>query len=280
MIRNGTLFSRHCSAESEGLVEIALFGFLELPDGFTEHEVHGFVAAGKAGQISLMTTGERYNASADYDLRGDTIDGLLRAQIWPRPNAETGLYGGGLVLRRTLVPAAVGHQIAMLIGAMALPADWLPDAHLHRVSGDFGFGATSSLLIDQSAPCPAQTNGINPSQILKLPIWGWEGEPWGAISTMDIASNRVCEEMETLILQEIEGEIDKAGISRLAELRDKAGWWAPQIGRGDKAYTVFRREMAKRSPGCRWNGALTAGQQASRDRLVREIIDDLDLVPC
>lgn len=275
MIRRGTVFVRHSAPDQDdGSRYAALFGIAEVDAGSVREDVvHGFATVSGA-PFTLVGTGFTNDLADDpYDYtRIDSVDGILRAQIWAKPKAETGLRGGSMMFRRTRAPAAPGRETMIVVGAMTVDPGTYGDATLHDLAGCLPTMGDEGgwIQVTGSRPCPFPTNGSCPSQILQQPIWGWDGEPWGLFSTLRLDTQEIC--MEILRLRhgrDTVGLHDREA-ARLAELERHDA--ASIVTTRDREYDRFRREMIARHGHQRWDRVRTRADNDEESRIAGDIV--------
>lgn len=113
-----------------------------------------------------------------------------------------------------------------------------------------------------------ETNGMGLAQIHKLPIWGWESEKFGPVSTMRLDVIDECNELSGLI--DRQNLTDKEN-ERLALLKRTCAGTVVVITSNDPAYAEFRREMKAELP-IKWDQWLTRQETEVREQKASEII--------
>jgi len=215
---------------------------------------------------------ERPVADAGHEL----ADHVRTAQ-WPRPAPGSGIPGGGIMFRRTRVPAGPGREIMTLAICMHAPADAVVNQAMYRLSAIAdGRGVPPRLSLHSPETCESLAeNGIGMTALLKRPAWGWGDEPFALQSTMRL--DVIDEAMECMRLLDTDHRTPEQD-ARLASLRGSQGYDVVALGRTGydaAAFAEFRRLMRDETEHDDWSTPLTAGQIEERRRrseaVVREI---------
>lgn len=243
----------------------AVAGYAQVDADAEQHVVTGYAAQRMPDGVLLTGTTHREDIEADdgYVAAGE-VDRLITGTRWPRPGGD--LAGGGLVLRRTRIPAPEGQATMIVAGLFSSDGALLDDQHTASIGGTVG----GTLVID-GWRCVRHwnTNGSTLSQVLKSRRWGWGEEPWGAVSTMDLASIDEAMALETLLA---DPDAEQAEIDRL---RRTPGGGARCGGEADEKYQRFRRQMVDKAGPLRWDGVLSRSEGERRDRIAERIVRDM-----
>lgn len=210
---------------------------------------------------------------------------LALQDVWPRPAPETGMGGGGLMLRDTRAPSAPGTRIMTGIMVMSL-REGPPDASIIDLEGEIGgwpksegsrSGYIVSTAIDSSRP--GYMNGMPLNSILKEPIWGWGEEPFGFMSTMDLGIIDQCERFDR-IRRSVEGKdpdaIDGAARVELLSMKNSSLSWIVTSSDKDEKFQIFKRKMRERGLVTRRDGVRTVSEEAAFSNAAREILMEME----
>lgn len=245
-------------------------GIVEVEAGSVEDDViSGFTLTRDARGLMITMTGAR---SVPEQHGADSIEGLLRQPAWPKPASTTGLAGGGIALRRTRAPAAAGRETCIAVVAMSVADGTFADAVMVTIAGDDGW----TLRLSDPEPAVFLTNGYTPSQILKMPVWGWDGNPWGLYSTLPIAASDCAMRIAALQLRIRTGHADDADRAALAEAEAEDqrihGGLSSRAHRGDADYSRFREAYEALHGPPDWHRVRTAADQAEDERRIDAIM--------
>lgn len=154
-----------------------MVGVAECTPGTTLEVIHGYAVMDAGTHRWLAPTGQV--GSFHYGIADHDVSAILTEGQWPKPADETGLDGGGLLLRSTRAPCKPGTTTCVLVGLIT--GGGLTDQTMMDLTGD----AAGNLAIGP-AECARHlnTNGTTLTQVMKRPLWGWSGEPWGLVSTL------------------------------------------------------------------------------------------------
>jgi len=259
-IRRGQVIYRRCSDN----VDVGL-GILEVEDDFPIGENKDLfldvVAFGDCAERQIVSvvsekTMPLYsppNYYKDHELAGIATDiqSYRAKDLW---------RGGSLVIRATRKTSKNGHKIALMM-IMTESAE-NPSNHQKILAFDDIVHTTAISQIRD------ETNGMGLAQIHKLPIWGWESEKFGPVSTMRLDVIDECNELSGLI--DRQNLTDKEN-ERLALLKRTCAGTVVVITSNDPAYAEFRREMKAELP-IKWDQWLTRQETEVREQKASEII--------
>jgi hypothetical protein len=210
---------------------------------------------------------------------------LALQPVWPRPAPETGMGGGGLMLRDTRAPSAPGTRIMTGIMVMSLHGG-PPDASIIDLEGDVGGwpgseGSRSGYILSTGVDSskPGYMNGMPLNSILKEPIWGWGDEPFAFMSTMDLEVIDQCERFDR-IRRSVEGKdpdsIDGATRVELLSLKKSSLSWIVSSSDKDEKFQIFKRKMTERGLITRRDGVRTASEEAAFSNAAREVLIEME----
>lgn len=263
IIRGDAFVRAWPAAHGETVGNAALVGIVEVQGDVHDEIIHGVALLENGSDILLSSTGRSVNP--DYDIRGSDVDAILRSQSWPRPTADVGLDGGGVLLRRTRIPAAENNTTCVLIALLS--TDALEDQTMVVVNGDIEGSLT---VADQHCVRHLETNGSSLSQILKRPLWGWDAGKWGPTSTLHLDVIDGCRRLEELW----NGSAEEAPGEREKLERGHAGC-VLRTGRTDERYMRFRTIWREKYGPIQWDGAETQAQQDLFGERALEIIREI-----
>lgn len=261
-IHRGQLFIRGGWRDGEDTLH-AVAGFAQADAGAEEHVITGYAAQSMPDGVLLTGTAHREKADR-HDLLAAEVDTMITGQKWPRPS--DGLAGGGIMMRRTRVPAPPGWVTMIVAGLFSSRGPLLDDQSVVDIAGTVG----STLVIDNPR-CVRdwKTPGSTLSQVLKSPRWGWDEAPWGIVSTMDLKSIDQAMALEAMMA---DPDADPEEIERL---RQTPGGWALRCAERDHEYQRFRIRMVAEAGLLRWDGVLTRSESARREAIAARIVRDM-----
>lgn len=160
----------------------------------------------------------------------------------------------------------------------SLPAGSLNDGHLIEAQGCAGLERfpvnqerlTFNILTGKSADLPL---GVSLSQILKLPLWGWDAEKYAFRSTLGLENIDACTTLERLRAAD---HLTQDECEELARLESSEIRSIVQNTAQDPKYAEFKRRMVAECGPIQWDGIDTAETLEQRDgianRVMREIM--------
>jgi hypothetical protein len=256
---------------------------------------HGWAAAGGVGIVEAPTgtfRPERILSFLDHPLNaghlvavgdyadqevedhGEEMADHVRSSQWPRPAPGTGIAGGGIMLRRTRVPAPQGREIMTLAVCMYAPAGTVAGQRLYSLTGRGDAGSPPDMLVmHDPEPCPMLAeNGIGMTALLKRPAWGWESEKFALQSTMRL--DVVDGAREVRRIMDLERPSDEERL-RLEGLRHTPAWGVIRTARDEPMFDEFRRRMGCEAPFDDWSRPVSAAQLAARSARAEAVVRDL-----
>lgn len=286
MIHRGQVIVRDCgpsrkSYSSKSIVEeyrndYAILGIVEVDaDGYPQHVIQEIFHDRTQAEPSFWVNDRKRPFKGEGP--GNDIGDLARNTIWPRPNPEFGMGGGGILLRDNRMPARPGRKTCFILGITSLFSGSLLNHHIYDVGGrldgpseaflsDFGRGGAIQL----STPVDSQIEiGLPLSSLMKLPLWGWGEEKVGFISTMDLATIDICSRIEHLMAIGHRTENEQAELD--AFMKSDLGWIFSHTHR-DEEYRKFREEMLKVRPNRPWDSIMTKSEMEADENLAETII--------
>lgn len=240
---------------------VALVGIAEADGAIVEHRVHGFMLLDACGTKFAMT-GQTHDPEVPVAC---DIEGLLTNDQWPAPR-DTAASGGGVTLRRTRI---VGEHapVWIMIACMAAAPGWIEDQTMIEISGDLD----GILDIDRTSDATTmETNGTTLSQLLKQPIWGWDEEPWGLVSTMELTAIDAC-----MRLEDLRDRNDPADADEIERLVRGPSGWAVESGKNDPQYQEYKRRYVAEAGRLRWDARIGLSEQRRRSKIASRIIREI-----
>lgn len=282
----GQLYFRDQGIANDGAPVVGGVGILEVPqDHFAENIVRGLIMTGGPNSFALSLTS--YAVDMNQEDHAGTLVGEIdlaaTAPVWPLPTSIPEAFGGGLMVRRTRMPAAAGMEVVSCVAVLKAPPGRLTRDVMYSVTGALEPpGAVNErtqmpigghLVCSSPKPVPGLVaRGNHLHQMLKQPVWGFGPEPMAFTSTMSLALIDECDELAEL--QAIE-KPNPEQLKRLALLRASEAGWVLGISRGDKDFAAFRKAMEQRFGRRRFDGVLTASELAEREAAASTIIAEI-----
>ena len=189
----------------------------------------------------------------------------------PRPQNYTNMKGGALILRKTRLPCRQGHTIYVALLVLSLKKGLLNCAHHYNSYGHTVDGLTVFSTMAMQEPLTFDPTGMALPQIHKLPIWGWDEEPWAPVSTLalDVID-------QAMILEPLTSRPRTPMEERRYQKYMKGP--AGEIFRSRETHDDFGkylRAIRHQMPPLKWDGKITASEQAIRDDLTAKIVREL-----
>lgn len=264
--------------DADGWAAAGGVGIVEAPLGALKPEhILPFVGMCLGTDHLLSTSAYSKHPVRDH---GHELADHVRDDQWPRPVPGSGLPGGGVMFRRTRVPAATGMEIMTLAICMYAPADAVVGQALYSLSGVLDAKGDPARISIHSARPSARLaeNGIGMTALLKRPAWGWGDEPFALQSTMRL--DVIDEAMESARLLDADHRTPEDE-QRLAELRQRPGHGVVagnRTGYDAAKFAEFRRRMGVEAPYDDWSAPLSESQFDARERraceIMREMMDE------
>ena len=239
---------------------VALVGIVRCPLDVDDEVILGHALIDDGERLTLAPTGWR--GVPEWCIGDHDVGSILTGCDWPRPAAGTGLDGGGILLRRTEAPSPEGTVTCILVCLLA--CDALPDRTFVDVEAD------ASGVVSLGAPQPAGdlvTDGMTLSQILRLPLWGWEDEPWGLVWTLRLDVVAQCRRLDDLAM----GSAERFAGERAGLERGPAGS-VMGTGARDPEYQRFRRLFREEHGSAAGEAVLTRTAQEEHARRVESVL--------
>lgn len=199
----GQLIARaHTKSQPGPTQNYSLIGIVEVPqDSFPEHVMHGLCVLQSHGKLSLKLTD--YSAELPGGGKAKEFGNLSLDPIWP---ISEGIYDfadgeGGITFRDTRMPARPGYKIAYALAVLTVTNAEILHHHIYAVDGtieksadQYNYAKTGLLVltVPRETEIPA---GLNLSQLLKLPLWGWNTKKVAFRSTMDLQTIDLCDKL-------------------------------------------------------------------------------------
>ena len=279
----GQLYFRDQGIANDGAPVAGGVGILEVPQGhFAENIVRGLIMTGGPNSFALSLTNYAVDMNQEdhaWTLAGE-IDVAATVPVWPLPTALPDALGGGMMVRRTRMPAAMGMEVVSCVAILKAPPGRLTRDVMYSVAGALeatGYAnardPSGHFVCSSPKPVPGLVaRGNHLHQMLKQPAWGFGPEPMAFTSTMSLAIIDECDELAEL--QAIEKPNPEQS-NRLATLRAGEAGWVLGISRGDKDFVAFRKAMEERFGRRRFDGVLTASELAEREAAASTIIAEI-----
>lgn len=272
MIR-GQLCLYQTTSDAHGWCASGGVGLIQAPVGSLEDErIMPFVSMDLGG-AHLIATGD-YSRHRVADA-GHELAGHVRNAQWPRPVAGSGQAGGGMLFRRTRIPAPEGHETMTVAICMYAPRDAVVSQVRYDLSGDPRSGGRPERMSMHSPRAfdGLARYGIGMDALLKQPAWGWSDEPFAMQSTMRL--DVIDDAMESRRLLDLPHRTP-AQDDRLAELRGTYGYdLVAHDERREPEFAEFRRRMGSHAPFDDWTATVTARQLHDQESRAEEIVRSL-----
>jgi hypothetical protein len=277
----GQLYFREQDVTKDGASVVGGVGLLEVPRGsFAENVVRGLVMSGGAEAFAWSLTDYSVDMNGeDYDWTwAAEIDNVAMQPVWPLPGGRA--LGGGMMVRRTHMPAPEGMEVVICVAVVKAPPQLLRRDVMYAVAGQ----AVSRQGCDpRSMPSAAHLFGSQPKsvptlvargnqlhQLLKQPVWGFGTEGVAFTSTMSRELIDQCDvELEAL------GNPAAAQAERLAFLRAGDAGGVLAIGKRNGQFALFREKMEERFGRRRFAGVRTATEVAEQEAAASQIIAEI-----
>lgn len=248
-----------------------MVGVVEVDDAapWRRERSYSFACLASGSNANLSFSGESVAPEYQEDVVYSEISSFLKSMMFPRASEvheALGWGAGGMVLRDTRGPSCPGTTLATIAIAMCLPEPFLPDAHMasFEVHGQESPGS-AKLLIE--GPCLLTTNGVNIEQVLKMPLWGWEDEPFGFSSTMRLDAIDRCTKVQDAMIA--------GGLSPKESHRLRASVQHTVQDDSDPVFAAFRRRAAAEGMVRPWDATLTASEMISKNEAVDMLVKEL-----
>jgi hypothetical protein len=244
----------------------AIVGIMEIEGNVVDERIHSFTMMKAGDDFILNSTGNIIDPCEKYGETNNPIhstDFILTGNDWERPEIKTGIDGGGVFFRKVPVPAERGQTYHFI---SLVSTNELQDQSFVEITGNLDEGMFLSY---HSCARQLQTNGKTLSQIMGMPIWGWQEEPWGLITTVN---EEVAKEMQLLgdirdgKPEEYEGQRDRLEKGYAGEMLAKTS---------DPLFAKFKKIMSERYGPFKYYGYMTASENEQLKKRSREIIAEL-----
>ena len=240
---------------SEQTVHAAV-GIVEMkPNTFVTETYHSFLMYG----CNMQITDDRFPFDSDLDL-SDLAD-TLTSMKFTAPAANSGLAGGMIAFRETRIPASQPGMITYLsviaVRGAALIEDDLTIFELH--------GKGNNMLLSPTHKIDFNPAGEAITTLHKSPIWGFEDEKWGPVSTMRLD---VIDKCDAYFKRQLTGEAHPEGTE----------YWIRTIVQpfsDDHIYKSYVESMFEKGLCDPWSAARSASRQKEIEKQSSEIIQKL-----
>lgn len=231
-------------------------GVIDMPEGYLPEEtILGLIWH----DDSLLFTGEKIPIEANYNYH-DLATHVTNLDF-PAPPEDTGLAGGGLILRRTRKPSATpGHIVCLAL----LVVRNVPREFDRKTIYDIAEKTRGIPVLTAGQVIGFEPNGMALSQIHKSPIWGWDEEPWGPVSTLNLSA---IDDIHAYM------EREEAGTPQPDDLHAEIKWLMKP--KADSDYDEFKRRMRTAGHVQRWDAILTRSQTEAHERAASQIVRDI-----
>lgn len=172
--------------------------------------------------------------------------------------------GGALLIRETRLRSEEGRYIYLVAMAFEAGGEQINHRQIHTLHQ-----RGNNIEIRPGNMINEEPNGEGIASVHKLPIWGWEKDPWGPVSTMRLDIIDECIELEKILLNPSE-----ANQERRKQLESRPAGGILGIRRNDKLFEQFHREMSQYMP-FQWDGVVTKSDSDKRDQKSKEILSRL-----
>lgn len=251
-------------------------GIVEAPQGSLKPE-HILTFVGMCFDTSHLLAASSYSSRPVPDHGSEMADHVRNAQ-WSRPVPGSGLPGGGMMFRRTRVPARTDHEIMSLAICLYAPAKTVTSQVMYSLTGVLDpNGIPSRMSLHSPTTCePLAENGIGMAALLKRPVWGWSDEPFALQSTLRL--DVIDDAMETIRLLDRDDRTPTDD-ARLETLKRSEGYHVVagnRTGRHSAEFAEYRRLMHDVLEDDDWSQPITAARLEERQRrsdaAIREIL--------
>lgn len=275
----GQFYFRDQGTTGDGAAVVGGVGTLEAPEGlFAENTVRGVLLGGGPDSFVMTPTSYAVDLSsgefADHVAAAE-IDAAARLPVWPLPSPLAGdVVGGGLMLRRTRMPARAGHEIFACLAVLKAPAERLARDVMFQVEGgiDGRWEAGRLAFLDPKPVPELVARGTHLHQLLKQPVWGFGSEGLAFHSTLTLSDIDLCEECLALTIRE---DLRAEELERLAALRAGPIGYVFAAGERDPEYLAFREAMVEAGGRAAFDGVSTAAQIAAREEAAGRIAAEI-----
>ncbi len=283
----GQIYFRDQDVTADGAPVVGGVGIIEVPQGhFAENAVRGLTMTGGPDRFELSLTSYFRDVADDDHVAAAEIDSAALLPVWPLPSPLVGdVDGGGIMVRRTRMPAAPGMEIVSCVALLKAPAKRLARDVMYAISGHLDtppdvtdprhMPFSGRLVCADPRPVPGLVSrGHNLHQLLKQPVWGFGEEGRAFNSTMSLALIDLCDEAQALMAMAA-GEMTPEQRERLEALRRTEARWVLSIGDKDPEYQAYRRAMVAEFGPVRFDGTLTASEKAAREEAADRILGEV-----
>jgi hypothetical protein len=132
----GQLYFREQDVTRDGSSVVGGVGILEVPAGsIAENAVRGLVMVGGPESFSWTLTDYLADMNGeDYDWTwAGEIDTVATQPVWPLPAGR--VHGGGLMVRRTRMPAVDGMEVVLCVAVVKAPPQLLRRDVMYEIAG-------------------------------------------------------------------------------------------------------------------------------------------------
>lgn len=262
----GQLVFRRCAGNSGRDVDVGI-GILEAHPAtfpaFRNHDLMIDLAWKRNKMTALPIPGAARTTGSEYAT--SDLAGILCSLEYPR---GANVAGGTLIVRTTRLTSTMNLGIYVIALVVEAGGKEIDRKAIHEMEGDstrFSIRKTKSRL-------PFEPSGMSLCQIHRSPIWGWEEEKWGPVSTMRLDVLDICNQIDELRDKD---ERNEAENQKLHDLRRKLGWDPTSSGKDDPQYIAFRKQMIAQGYRQDWAGRNTETREREISAAASKIIQTL-----
>lgn len=262
----GQLVFRRCSGNGGRDADVGI-GILEAHPAtfpaFRNHELMLDLAWQREEMTALIIPGAQRTTGSEYAT--SDLGSILCSLDYPR---GANVAGGTLIVRTTRLPSSANlgiYVIALVVEARGDPID---RKAIYALEGDnkrFSMSKTKRRL-------PFEPNGMSLCQIHRSPVWGWDKEKWGPVSTLRLDVLDICNQIDALRDKD---QLSESENHQLLNLRQKLAWDPTCGGRDDPQYLAFRKQMIAQGFRQDWAGRITESQEQEKSAAASQIIQTL-----
>lgn len=234
-------------------------------DALPAEKVLGFIINKRASGTELQLTGSVGRLPPESAI--SDLGGVMTQMNVEAPFLGALMICGGMVLRKTRMPAAEGKEVHAIAALVRSPVDLLPQREMLSLAGNNG---RLGVVHQREIPASFPIGGLM-SATYGMPIWGFGNEPRSIISTLRLDCIDACNEVRKI---EMSGPLDDEKRARLAALHE-SGMTDPACRTKSEQYEEFKRRMAERGAYRPLDTYMTAAECEQHDGMVREIVETM-----
>lgn len=238
-------------------------GILEATEAALPAErVLGFVINKRGSSTQLQLTGAIHSLPPESAI--SDLGGVMTQMDVEPPYLGALMICGGMVLRKTRMPAPEGKVVHAIAALVRSPVDILPQREMLTFAGDNG----RLDVIDQRKIPDSFPIGGAMAQTYGLPIWGFGEEPHSIRSTLRLDCIDACNEVHRI---EMSGPMDDEKRAQIEALH-ASGMTDPIRWTKGEQFEEFKRRVAEQGGYRPLDTYPTAVECAKHDTMVREIV--------